>query len=203
MSAAFQDYHGPSCPLYPNNRDSRALTSSECICGDYAPSAPVIPAPDNKSLDLEAIVGAFKAIINESESPTLRLCKLDASCDQILFRLRAQGASEQAKAKQNFICEGCEREVVTPVYCVACEAKNSAEWDADAVPSPPAGPALTPKEASPDFAALYHDLIYQVQMKYPGESRHESAKRIIIQSQNGYQSTQAGQAAQPGKDGTK
>jgi len=32
---------------------------------------------------------------------------------------------------------------------------------------------------------LYNDLLYQVQSKYPDESRHETAKRIIRQSEQG------------------
>jgi hypothetical protein len=32
--------------------------------------------------------------------------------------------------------------------------------------------------------ALYHELIMQVSQKFPGESRHETAKRYIIEREN-------------------
>jgi len=38
----------------------------------------------------------------------------------------------------------------------------------------------TPTE-TPDYKALYHELLYEVANKVPGESRHESARRIIRQ----------------------
>jgi hypothetical protein len=34
-----------------------------------------------------------------------------------------------------------------------------------------------------DYKALYHELIYQVEQKHPDESRHETAKRLIQNSQ--------------------
>lgn len=34
------------------------------------------------------------------------------------------------------------------------------------------------------LGALYHDLLYQVASKFPGESRHDTAKRYINQFQN-------------------
>ena len=34
-------------------------------------------------------------------------------------------------------------------------------------------------EANDKFSDLYFDLIHQVEKKYPGESRHETAKRYI------------------------
>lgn len=37
---------------------------------------------------------------------------------------------------------------------------------------------------SKDFEQLYHDLIYCVCNKIPGETRHETAKRILTQHEN-------------------
>ena len=37
----------------------------------------------------------------------------------------------------------------------------------------------TPASSGDATKALYHELLYQVESKYPGESRHETAKRII------------------------
>lgn len=36
-----------------------------------------------------------------------------------------------------------------------------------------------------DVTALYHDLLYQVGNKYPGETRHETARRYIREREQG------------------
>lgn len=48
--------------------------------------------------------------------------------------------------------------------------------------------ATTQRELA-EARGKYHDLIYQVQMKYPDESRHDTAKRLIIMAQEGERRT--------------
>ncbi len=145
------------------------------------------PSPDNKSLDLEAIAGAFKAIINESESSTLRLCKLDASCDQILFRLRAQGASEPAAIAPE---SEAYRKMMSHMSSTPPQGSLFK-------PSEPAGPALTPQEAEHMVGSFETAKENSwPPLKYGADGSLSAARARLI-------TALTGQADQPGKDGTK
>jgi hypothetical protein len=76
-------------------------------------------------------------------------------------------------------------------------------WVTDFNPCPEAADALEALRAERDalngMRDLYWELIYQVANKYPGESRHETAKRYIHQAE--HQSNPLCQAMAEPKDG--
>lgn len=49
----------------------------------------------------------------------------------------------------------------------------------------------TPETPTADISAKYHELLYQVSRKHPGESRHETALRYIQQAERGSDKAQA------------
>ncbi len=173
----------------------------------------VLAAPDNKSLDLEAIEAKVIEIINWNEADSTKTTGLSVLLGDLLRRLRAQGASEPAKAPR------------------ILKVGNSHEMEglgrlihAQSPPSPPAGPAITPKEAGEMVDGLiksahhrslnggYHD----------SQAREDAARARLItaltqsrEAPKGSASRSHGEpmvgenpipptnAAQPGKDGTK
>lgn len=80
-------------------------------------------------------------------------------------------------------CSSCGKEL-PPARCPKC------------FPSP--GEAHS-EEWAHDFKTLYHDLLMSVGNKYPGETRHQTAKRYILQAE-WVNSGEAQQASQSDKE---
>jgi len=67
--------------------------------------------------------------------------------------------------------------------------------------SSPSACSVSPAAQPPrDVAELYHELLYAVARKFPGESRHETALRYIRDAEE--RARQTGSCKQNGKDDT-
>ncbi len=227
---------------------------------------------DNKSLDLEAIRCEHECAMDvngEDVQPMIcglcgEACEIIASSE--IRRLRAQGASEQAKLEPHgnpgyperperaievlqkwgphlrevahaafHLCDDSEEDaeagfirVDTKQWKDLCEALGALgsdethealeQFDSEvaqalAPPSPPAGPALTPKEAIP---AVYRGLkaIHSMAMKNLSVDRETNHKPMLSIENKAIDLLEflercdivkaiKAEAAQPGKDGTK
>jgi hypothetical protein len=85
------------------------------------------------------------------------------------FRREHKETWDPEALKSFWFCSGCDRE----------HKKYPATHHQPEVPpvAPVVGPAAS--EEPKDYQALYFELIYEVAIKHPGESRHETARRYI------------------------
>ena len=85
---------------------------------------------------------------------------------ELAVQLEVERARNVAHETPAPICGNCKQ---------PWSAKHECPIAGEAYPETPA-----PRPAE-DYKALYYDLIYQVWSKYPGETRHDTAKRYIQQ----------------------
>ncbi len=83
-----------------------------------------------------------------------------------------------------FVREAALREAAEPP---ASDAKEVAPglYAANRSTSVFGGEALGRVPPADDYKALYHELLYQVGVKHPGESRHDTALRYLRQAETG------------------
>ena len=67
------------------------------------------------------------------------------------------------------------------------EDAHGTAFEADHQPAAPTchrHSEVAPQPAAPEVEKLYHELLYAVIRKFPGESRHETALRYIMEAEN-------------------
>jgi len=57
-------------------------------------------------------------------------------------------------------------------------------WDMDAVDEPAYREIIARLRAADKTEKLYHELLYEVARKFPGETRHETARRYIRETES-------------------
>lgn len=79
-----------------------------------------------------------------------------------------------------------QKEIVAELLFLSKAAGFEANEIADIIEregiAPPEGYAIVPIKI-PDYEELYFDLIMQVARKFPDETRHDTAKRYIIETE--------------------
>jgi hypothetical protein len=75
------------------------------------------------------------------------------------------------------VCRECERERGRRSWRKRKGGGQANRTEVRADPTSPSG--VGPQPAAPDLRELYDELLYEVMNKVPGESRHETARRII------------------------